>query len=136
MLLAMRFRCRSILPMVEMFFVWLINQPGSFAAAVRIMLESSWPSLLAVTFLGIALADRSLAKGASVRSGQAGPGRLGDFCLAVRHPRLRRLSPASPLADPAECPHCHAQAPRDREACAACETSFPAPGLKGIEVFA
>jgi len=34
------------------------------------------------------------------------------------------------------CPTCHAEAPRDRVACAGCGTTFPDPPLKGIELFA
>ena len=36
----------------------------------------------------------------------------------------------------AACPACHAPAPRDRQCCSACDTPFPEPELKGIEVFA
>jgi hypothetical protein len=34
------------------------------------------------------------------------------------------------------CPHCRANVPRDRVACAACETPFSAPALTGTEIFA
>jgi hypothetical protein len=34
------------------------------------------------------------------------------------------------------CPHCGKRVPRDRPACFACGHDFPAPALKGIEVFA
>ena len=34
------------------------------------------------------------------------------------------------------CPNCGELAPRDREACLACHEKFPAPALKGTEVFA
>jgi hypothetical protein len=34
------------------------------------------------------------------------------------------------------CPHCGQETPRDRDACLKCNTAFPPPALKGIEVFA
>jgi hypothetical protein len=34
------------------------------------------------------------------------------------------------------CPQCGEEAPRDRESCFACDTDFPEPEPKGIEVFA
>jgi hypothetical protein len=39
-----------------------------------------------------------------------------------------------PVREP--CPACHARSARDREACSECGAAFPAPGLKGIEIFA
>ncbi|NLS95370.1 MAG: hypothetical protein GXX96_24780 [Planctomycetaceae bacterium] len=36
----------------------------------------------------------------------------------------------------AECPACHTPSPQDREACIQCDSSFPAPAPKGIEIFA
>jgi hypothetical protein len=34
------------------------------------------------------------------------------------------------------CPHCGGPAARNRDECAACGTPFPAPALKGTEIFA
>jgi hypothetical protein len=34
------------------------------------------------------------------------------------------------------CQHCNAETPRDRDACLTCNTPFPLPAMKGIEVFA
>ncbi len=48
-----------VLPIAEWFFVTLINQAPSFSAAVRMMIESSWPSLLAVAILGLLLSIAS-----------------------------------------------------------------------------
>ncbi len=130
------FPAPALFPVAEWFFVSLINQPSSFGAAVRTILATSWPSFLAVTILALVLAAgawrRSRAFGLP-RSHQAAWaifvflfGILGYLGF-----RLHRRWPPR-----AECRHCHARARRDREACSWCNTAFPPPPPKGIEIFA
>ncbi len=130
------FPAPALLPVAEWFFVSFINQPSSFGAAVQMMLATSWPSFLAVTILALVLAAvawrRSRAFGLP-RWHQAAWaifvflfGILGYLGF-----RLHRRWPPR-----AECPHCHARAPRDREACSWCITAFPPSPPKGIEIFA
>jgi hypothetical protein len=135
-LLAYSFPSPLILPIAETFVVLIINQPGSFTAAVRMMLGSSWPSLLAVTILALALAFAAWRRARAF--GLPGPDQavwaIFVFLFGIPGYVGYRLHRRWRIR--AECPHCHAQAPRDRVACAACDTAFPAPALKGIEVFA
>ncbi len=123
-------------PIAEWFFVSLINQAPSFSAAVRMMIESSWPSLLAVAILGLLLAiaswRRSRAFGLPVPH-QAG---WAIFVFLFGIPGYAGYRLHRRWAARTECPNCHVRAPRDREACTACRTAFPAPAPKGIEIFA
>ena len=125
-----------ILPMVESCFAWFINQSESYAAAVRAVLERSWRPLAAVTALGLLLAvaawRRARAFGLPGREQAAWA--VFVFLFGIPGYVGYRLHRRWPLR--AECPNCHARAPRDREACARCEAVFPVEPLRGIEVFA
>ena len=109
--------------------------PG-YPKAVRTALERAWPWLLAVLALSSVLAAlvwwRSRAFGLSRRAQTV----WAVFVLLFGVPAcvgfwLHRRWPVR-----VSCPHCHARSARDRDACAACGTPFPAPALKGIEIFA
>jgi hypothetical protein len=136
MLLSWEFPVPALLPFVELFFELLINQRQTFAVAERATLLSAWQPLLAVTCLGLVLAIAAWRRARAFGL----PGRdqavWAIFVLLLGIPgfagfMLHRRWPVR-----AECPRCHAQAPRDRHLCAACAAEFPGPAVRGIEVFA
>jgi hypothetical protein len=136
MLLGLGLPAPAILLAVQPVFLREIDRASSYPAAIGATLKSWWPSLTAVLALSSVLAviawRRSRAFGLSRRE-QIGwtalvlllglPGFVG-FLLHRRWP----------VREP--CPICHTRAARDRAACAECDTRFPEPALKGIEVFA
>ena len=113
-----------------------IDQPQSYPAVVTALLKDTGPSLIAVLALSIVLAilvqRRSRGFGLSRREQIA----WSVFVLLFGLPAYVgwRLYRRWPIRQP--CANCHAQAPRDRVACADCGTRFPDPSLKGIEIFA
>ena len=122
---------------IGLLLVIAIDPPQSYPAAVTALLKDSWPScLIAVLALSIVLAilvqRRSRAFGLSRREQIA----WSVFVLLFGLPAYvgLRLIRRWPIRQP--CPNCHAQAPRDRVACAECGMRFPDPSLKGIEIFA
>jgi hypothetical protein len=134
--LALAVPAPAIVIVIEPIFLMGVDEAQSYPGAVSAMLRSSWSSLLVVFALTLVLAvmakRRSRAFGLSKREqfGWAafvflfGPPAYAGFLLYRRWPS--RLP----------CPNCHARAPRDRVACTECGTRFPAPSLKGIEIFA
>ena len=136
-LLALGLPVPAILFAIGLFLVIANDPPQSYPAAVTALLKDSWPSLLiAVLALSIVLAilvqRRSRAFGLSRREQIA----WSVFVLLFGLPAYVgfRLYRRWPIRQP--CPNCHAQAPRDRVACAECGMRFPDPSLKGIEIFA
>lgn len=113
-------------------------QPGASNYATRLgdLLRRSWPWLAGVLAVAVALAAvarrRADAFGLSRRERNA----WAAFVLILGAPGFVGflLHRHWPTREP--CPHCHASVPRDRAACAACGTPFPAPALKGTEIFA
>ena len=125
-----------VLPLAHLFFVLVFNQPASFVAAVQSMLQDSWPSLLAVTALALLLAIAAWRRARAFALPALDQAAWVFFVFVFGIPgyvgyRLHRRWPLR-----AECPQCHARPPRDRTACAACHSPFPAPAEQGIEVFA
>ena len=92
----------------------------------------SWPSCALASVLAVIAWRRSRAFGLRRREQIAWTVfvLLFGFPAYVGFLLYRRW----PIREP--CPNCHAQAPRDRAACAECGTRFPDPALKGIEIFA
>ena len=136
-LLALVLPVPAILFAIGLFLVIANDPPQSYPAAVTALLKDSWPSfLIAVLALSIVLAilvqRRSRAFGLSRREQIA----WSVFVLLFGLPAYVgfRLYRRWPIRQP--CPNCHAQAPRDRVACAECGIRFPDPSLKGIEIFA
>jgi hypothetical protein len=135
-LLLPAFPAPGLLPVAAWFFVSLINQPSSFGAAVQMMLATSWPSFLAVTILALFVATAAWRRSRAFGLPRWHQAAWAIFVflfgiLGYLGFRLHRRWPPR-----VECPHCHARAPRDREACAWCITAFPPPPPKGIEIFA
>jgi hypothetical protein len=121
---------------IGLLLVIVIDPPQSDAAAITALLKDSGASLIAVLALSIVLTilaqRRSRAFGLSRREQIAWSVFVLLFGLPayVGFPLIRRWPTRQP------CPNCHAQAPRDRLACAECGMRFPDPSLKGIEIFA
>jgi hypothetical protein len=135
-LLAVAVPAPAIVIMFEPLRLMDVDPARSYPAAVSAMLKSSWPSLLVFGALALVLAmmakRRSRVFGLSKREQFA----WAVFVLLLGLPAyvgflLSRRWPIRLL-----CPNCHARAPRDRSACAECGARFPAPALKGIEIFA
>jgi hypothetical protein len=112
------------------------DRPAGYAERFTKEFRRFAPFLAAVLLLSLGLAawawKRSGAFGLSRRERIAWTAFTAVFGLpALVGIWLHRTWPAR---EP--CPHCHATVPRDRVACAACETPFPAPAPKGTEIFA
>jgi hypothetical protein len=126
----------AILVVVDLLSVIGIDRVQSYPAVINAMLGSAGPSLFAVFVLSSVLAimawRRSRSFGLAKRERVAWVVfvLLFGFAAYVGFLLFRRW----PIRQP--CPNCHAQAPRDRAACAECGTRFPDPSLKGIEIFA
>ncbi|HEY1600676.1 MAG TPA: hypothetical protein VGG64_13795 [Pirellulales bacterium] len=107
---------------------------ASMAEAFAQTFNQCWPAILAVGTLSALLAavcyrhrrryaDRDGAAWALFVFLMGVPGAIGYW--------LHRQWPVTE-----RCAHCGATAPRDRDGCLVCAAEFPAPELKGIEVFA
>jgi hypothetical protein len=112
------------------------DRPAGYAARFTKQLSHFAPALAAVVLLSLGLAAaawrRSVAFGLSRRERIVWTVFTALFGVPAFVGFL--LHRHWPAREP--CPHCHATVPRDRIACAACETPFPAPALKGTEIFA
>ncbi len=110
------------------------NGITDYSTALVHSLGDTWPPLLAVYALSTILAVVCYRH---YRSYDKTGGLVwAAFVLVLGVPGLvgywlHRRWPATE-----RCPHCGATVPRDRENCLACAAEFPAPALKGIEVFA
>lgn len=110
--------------------------PDSFGRLLLQLVKDIWPGLLAIHLFGFLAAwvCWRRAKRFALPQGEriawavfvfwfGLPGLIG-FLFHQRWPVRER------------CPKCSEQVPVDRDACAACDTVFPEPALKGIEVLA
>ncbi len=110
------------------------GESSSYAAGLRWSFSLAWPVLLAVSILGAALAWLCYRR--QLRFAQPWTAAWVAFVFVCGLPGLvgylfhRRW----PVLE--ACPSCGRTVPRDRDACSACGAEFPAPALKGIEVFA
>jgi hypothetical protein len=106
----------------------------SYGEAVRILVVKVWPGILIVAVAGIASALAVYRWQRSYRRSHT-----FEWCTAALF-----LGPMFAVAylvghrvdARASCESCGTIVPRAREACTACGEAFPAPALKGIEVFA
>ncbi len=125
-----------VLPIADLYYEPLIEQPGRFAAAVRSMLEGVWPWLLTLTGLALLLAvvawrrARAFGWPAQERAAWA----IFVFLLGIPGYAGYRLARRWPPR--LECPRCHVPVPRDRRECEWCHSPFPVPAARGIEIFA
>lgn len=108
-----------------------------YPAVLRALLIKSWPSLL----LSVLAVSCLLSAFAWRRAREFGYSRLervlwAGFVLLFGLPAAVGFLVHRRWPVRAPCPHCHRRSPRDRDACAECGTPFPAPALKGIEIFA
>jgi hypothetical protein len=112
------------------------NRPEGYAGRLAKQLRRAAPALAAVVLLSLGLAaaawKRSAAFGLSRREQIAWTALTAVFGVPAFVGIL--LHRAWPAREP--CPHCRANVPRDRIACEACGTPFPAPAPRGTEIFA
>lgn len=120
----------------ESFMAMAIDPVQDLPAALGAMLRRSWPLLVGVLALSAVLATITWRRGCAFGLSRREQTTWAVFVLLFGFPAGVGflLSRRWPVREP--CPHCHARSPRDRDACAACGTPFPAPSLKGIEIFA
>jgi hypothetical protein len=110
------------------------RQASTFTEAVAHNLEPTWPALIAVIAVGVALAAWTYRLQRKYHRPATGIwcmfvflwGAFGFLAYWFEH-RRPKLEP---------CRECGQIVPRDRDACAACKTPFPAPTLVGTEIFA
>ena len=135
-LLAAGIPAPAILLAIEPFMAFETDQVQSYPAAVAATLEAFWPSLLADLVVSSVLAliawRRSRSFGLSRREQVA----WGVFVLLLGVPAYAGFLLFRRWPNREPCPHCHVRSARDRATCAECGTRFPAPSLKGIEIFA
>ncbi len=125
-----------ILPVEQTLMGLIIDGSGSLSAALGTMLGTFWPSLLAVNVLALVLAIAAWRRARAFALPGAHQVAWVVFVFLLGVPgyvgyRLHRRWPPR-----AACLSCHARVPHDRVVCAACKSPFPAPELKGIEIFA
>jgi hypothetical protein len=124
---------------VEATVIWPLRhrreaEGGEYSAALARSLAEWWAPLLATCVVGAVLAwvcgRRQRQHGvawSAVWIAFVFLGGVPGFLAYLFHRRWPvRLA----------CPQCGEEAPRDRESCFACDTEFPEPEPKGIEVFA
>jgi hypothetical protein len=110
------------------------RQASTFTEAVAHNLEPTWPALIAVIIIGVALAAWTYRLQRKYHRPATGIwctfvfllGACGFLAYWFEHRRPKLES----------CRDCGQLVPRDRDACAACSTPFPAPPLIGTEIFA
>jgi hypothetical protein len=110
------------------------RQANTFAEAVVRNVEPTWAALIAVIAIGVLLAAGTYRLQRKYHRAATGIWCAFVFLLGVpgflaywfehRRPKLEA------------CQDCGQIVPRDRDACAACSTPFPAPPLVGTEIFA
>ncbi len=111
-----------------------IGLEPTYSAALARSLAASWPPMLVVSLLAAALAWHCFRR--HRRFYQPASGLWFAFVVLAGVPGLvaylfhRRWPPLE------KCPACGQDVPRDRETCANCGVTFPAPEPKGCEVFA
>jgi hypothetical protein len=112
------------------------DPPPDYATAVGDVLKHAWPAWVAVIALSTVLAAIAWRRGRAFGLSRREQAAWAAFVLLFGVPACVGflLHRRWPVREP--CPHCHARCPRDRDACAECGTRFPAPALKGIEIFA
>jgi hypothetical protein len=110
------------------------HQASTYSEAVAHNLEPTWPALIAVIVIGVLLAAWTYRLQRKYHRSATGIwctfvfllGGAGFFAYWLEHLRPKMEA----------CRDCGQVVPRDRDACAACATPFPAPPLVGTEIFA
>ena len=99
-------------------------------------LKHYWPWLAAVLAMSTILAAVAWRRGRVFELSRRDQAVWVVFVLLFGLPAFAGLllHRRRPAREP--CPHCHARSARDRDTCAECGTSFPAPALRGTEIFA
>jgi hypothetical protein len=144
---APRSRAWGASSLVPVSFVWIlgvalgaplyllqINYMPDFASSVSFVARVSWPPLVLVVTIAIVLTWLTLRLQGKYRRTASGAwatfvflfGVPGFLAYLVEHRRSKLES----------CQQCGQIVPRDREACAACDTEFAPPPRVGTEIFA
>jgi hypothetical protein len=133
-LMAIALPAPAVLLAAESLFASAVDREES-TMSLGTMLNLTWPALLAVlgasALLAAASWRRARAFGHSPRERAVWAG----FVLLFGVPAFVGLLLHRPWPVREPCPACHARSARDRETCSECGAAFPAPALKGIEIF-
>jgi hypothetical protein len=105
----------------------------SYSAGLARILNFGWPALLAVLAIGIASAVAAWRRQKCFDLPPLGWA-LFAFLLGLPGWIAYRFHRAWPVVEP--CENCGQPAPRDRTDCIECDSHFPPPELKGIEIIA
>jgi hypothetical protein len=110
------------------------NDVPTYADGLAKVFGLAWPPLVLVIVVGAALAWLTYRLQQKYR--RPGTGAWVTFVLLLGLPGFLAywLEQRRPKLE--ACGSCHAIVPRDRDACAACDSQFPAPPLVGTEIFA
>ncbi len=104
----------------------------SYPAAMAELLPICWPPLLAVNLLGVVLAIFCYRRQKRFAQARVWPWVVFVFLFGLPGMVGYLAHQRWPVRE--ACPKCKQQAPRDRDACSACDEPFPQPEPKGIEV--
>ena len=107
---------------------------GSYREGLERALLKIWPMLLVVNVVGVLLAILAVRRQRKFGLGHRKTWAVFVFLFGVPGYLAYLCHRRWPVRE--ECPACHVPAPRDRAACAFCDTPFPPPEPKGIEIFA
>lgn len=108
----------------------------TYSEGLKQAISEFWPSLVIVHVMALALAwlchRREVRHGGSRAECIIWP--MFVFLLGLPGWIGYRFCRSWPAIEP--CPTCKQPIPRDRQKCAACQTQFPLPDLKGTEIYA
>lgn len=110
------------------------RQSDTFAAALSSAIAQTWPTIVVVVALSLALAVAAYRRQRRYALPYAALWAVFVFLMGVPGYLAYRLHRAWPVLE--DCPRCGELAPRDRDRCSDCGATFPPPPLKGLEVFA
>jgi hypothetical protein len=110
------------------------EKSDDYREALTLVLQKTWPSVLAVLAIGCAAAVLAYRRQKRFGLPHAGAWAAFVFLLGIPGWLAYRFHRTWPVLE--DCPSCRQASPRDRTTCLDCGASFPPPPLKGIEVFA
>lgn len=106
----------------------------SYGEGLRHAIEMTWPAGIVLLLICLAAAWLVLRWQKKYDRSHTVAWTIGVFFLGV--PGLLAYMLVHGFPHRVSCPACGAKVPQRRDACAACRAPFPAPALKGTEVFA
>lgn len=106
----------------------------SYLSSVCLAFDEMWPALLGSAVIGACLSPLCYCR--QRKYGLPWTGVWTAFVLLFGLPGYLGYLAHRTWPARVPCPNCEERVPRDRPTCLACGREFPAPAMKGIEVFA